>query len=57
MRNCIDCSVRLETNNRSSHQPSIRCQSCWEKFADETTYKLEKWRDDMKPVPPGGQER
>lgn len=43
MRNCIDCRVQLTAENRSSHQPAIRCQKCWEKFADETTDKLEEW--------------
>ena len=32
-RTCIDCRVLLAENNKSLHQPKIRCGPCFVKFA------------------------
>ncbi len=41
MTQCIDCGVELNPDNRSNHQPSIRCLACFEVFAAKTTAMFE----------------
>lgn len=33
MRNCCECNVKLTDNNRSKHQPKIRCLQCFATFS------------------------
>lgn len=41
MKNCIDCGIKLTKENRSIHQPKIRCTKCFEVFADGVEETLE----------------
>ena len=34
MRRCIDCGCELTPQNRSRHQPTIRCLGCFQRFAE-----------------------
>ena len=46
---CIDCKVKLTTENRSKHQPGIRCLTCFESFSKKNTETLEDMLAEMKP--------
>lgn len=50
LNNCIDCGEKLNDDNRSRHQPGIRCLSCFRVFSDRTTATLENMIDEMKSV-------
>lgn len=41
LKNCIDCRCELNNDNRSKHQPAIRCLKCFTVFADKTRKTLE----------------
>ena len=41
LKNCIDCGVKMNKENRSKHQPAIKCLKCFDIFADKTTKLLE----------------
>jgi len=42
MKTCTDCGVELTAENRSIHQPSIRCLACFEAFCVRTTAMFEE---------------
>jgi len=42
MRNCIDCTIKLTEENRSAHQPDIRCTKCFAAFSDGVGDVLKK---------------
>ena len=59
MRRCIDCGVELNADNKSKHQPTIRCLACFETFAVRATETLEQMAaqlDMQDPEPPEGME-
>lgn len=40
MKVCCDCDVTLTDENRSRHQPTIRCLKCFDDFAVRMTQTL-----------------
>ena len=38
---CCECKVKLTVENRSKHQPKIRCLKCFAAFADRVSDVLE----------------
>jgi len=34
---CCECKVKLTVENRSKHQPKIRCLKCFAAFADRVS--------------------
>jgi hypothetical protein len=41
MSKCISCGVRLTDENRSPHQPTIRCRKCFGIFSNGVEAVLE----------------
>ncbi len=51
MKNCIGCGEKLTRENRSRHQPTLRCLECFETFGDTVTSTLEKISEELSPHP------
>jgi len=41
MSKCVDCGLELSPENKSKHQPSIRCLACFEAFGARITAMFE----------------
>lgn len=48
MKKCIDCGVELSVENKSRHQPSIRCLQCFSYFADDVSLVLSGEENDTR---------
>uniref|UniRef100_A0A6M3JFU0 Uncharacterized protein n=1 Tax=viral metagenome TaxID=1070528 RepID=A0A6M3JFU0_9ZZZZ len=40
LKHCISCGVEMTPENRSKHQPGIRCLACYAQFSDEVKKML-----------------